>query len=1199
MLTSLVFYPSLGYNLIRNYVQPNRWAWYNRVDDTLIIGAMPFKSMKDELVQKENVGGVVCCTEEFELKAAYKSMQKEDWKEEGVEFFAVPMKDFTGSAPRPQIHEAVQFMENVAAKGKTVYVHCKPIMHTNTKNFIQMCCLPFALLTNLSLFILILTRSPPKLGNYKYLMAFFSFVSSGFSALGALVNPHLISTADCFVVASKVQFEDAQVDRVILYYGCAACGIIMSMFVVHFIYRFFAVQRRGNLKYFEKWWFPCWIAVPLITGFVWAQINFIFMHEDKETSDYIREIVENQYSTDMNHIVYNGMTYYHKNWELNWNGLYGVIILGSIMTICFVLILYFGTLTYYRIKHLIIYGMSEFTKRLQKQLYYALVLQLIMKSNTKNFIQMCCLPFALLTNLSLFILILTRSPPKLGNYKYLMAFFSFVSSGFSTLGALVNPHLISTVDCFVVATKVKLVDTQVDRVILYYSCGSCGIVMSMFVVHFIYRFFAVERRGNLKYFEKWWFPCWVAVPVVTGFVWAQTIFIFTHEDEETSEYIRETVKNLLSVDMNNVVYAGMIYYHKNSDLNWNGVYGVAILGSTMTICLLLILYYGTLTYYRIKLLILHGMSEFTKRLQKQLYYALVLQTETSYAHREATLGPVPSEVLDQVSPRGYPVASGRTIRQRLNDALLFGKRPVKMPYISDRNRAARVAWARAHLNWTQSQWERFCRVMRASSCYLVQMEFHISHGLGPLHRIRGNMDRFVYEQILQNVMLPFARASLWVRYSFQQDNDPKHTSNHIKLIMQTSTKNFIQMCCLPFALLTNISLFILILTRSPPKLGNYKYLMAFFSFVSTGFSAVGALVNPHLISTADCFVVAAKVQFEDAQVDRMILCESVPNNMHADTTKFLQVCCLPFALLTNLSLICLILTRSPKKLGSYKYLMVFFSFASSGYSIQEAFINPHLISTSDCFLAAAKVQFGDADIICLLLILYFGTLTYYRIKLLILHGMSEFTKRLQKQLYYALVLQTIIPIFFLILPLTFFFFLPFFNLGSQLAADVATLCIAIYPIIDPLPVIFVIDNYRSAIFELFGVKPEQQQNVVNFQTTSSILLANAMIGFERINDCEEDYGIIEDEEVAENSPIDSDLGPNYEMGDLNNVEEDDMEFEEFGSSLPGPSFSFGAGDSNDATPNKILRSQQRISKRVVKSDISAPATRRRRVNKEN
>uniref|UniRef100_A0A8R1DZK9 BHLH domain-containing protein n=1 Tax=Caenorhabditis japonica TaxID=281687 RepID=A0A8R1DZK9_CAEJA len=60
------------------------------------------------------------------------------------------------------------------------------------------------------------------------------------------------------------------------------------------------------------------------------------------------------------------------------------------------------------------------------------------------------------------------------------------------------------------------------------------------------------------------------------------------------------------------------------------------------------------------------------------------------------------EVLDHVSPRGSPVASVRTIRRRLNDAGMFGRRPVKKPYISDRNRAARVAWARAHLNWTQT-----------------------------------------------------------------------------------------------------------------------------------------------------------------------------------------------------------------------------------------------------------------------------------------------------------------------------------------------------------------------------------------------------------------------------------------------------------------------------------------------------------------
>lgn len=58
-----MFYPSLGYNIIRNYLQAAKWPWYSRIDDVVIQGALPFRSMVDELKNKENVGGVVCCTE--------------------------------------------------------------------------------------------------------------------------------------------------------------------------------------------------------------------------------------------------------------------------------------------------------------------------------------------------------------------------------------------------------------------------------------------------------------------------------------------------------------------------------------------------------------------------------------------------------------------------------------------------------------------------------------------------------------------------------------------------------------------------------------------------------------------------------------------------------------------------------------------------------------------------------------------------------------------------------------------------------------------------------------------------------------------------------------------------------------------------------------------------------------------------------
>jgi atypical dual specificity phosphatase len=53
------FYPTLAYNLLRNYIQPVKWSWYSRVNDSLILGAIPFTSMLDVLKNEERVGGVV------------------------------------------------------------------------------------------------------------------------------------------------------------------------------------------------------------------------------------------------------------------------------------------------------------------------------------------------------------------------------------------------------------------------------------------------------------------------------------------------------------------------------------------------------------------------------------------------------------------------------------------------------------------------------------------------------------------------------------------------------------------------------------------------------------------------------------------------------------------------------------------------------------------------------------------------------------------------------------------------------------------------------------------------------------------------------------------------------------------------------------------------------------------------------------
>ncbi|CAD6193756.1 unnamed protein product [Caenorhabditis auriculariae] len=135
-----------------------------------------------------------------------------------------------------------------------------------------------------------------------------------------------------------------------------------------------------------------------------------------------------------------------------------------------------------------------------------------------------------------------------------------------------------------------------------------------------------------------------------------------------------------------------------------------------------------------------------------------------------------------------------TVKRRLNAAGIMGRRPVKKPLISEKNRAARVKWAKEHLNWTRQDWNQILWsdeskfllfgsdgiqwVRRPIGFCMVWGAFSGS-GIGPLHRVNGIMDKHVYKDILQNQMLPHLRA-MGRGSVYQQDNDPKHTSLFVK-----------------------------------------------------------------------------------------------------------------------------------------------------------------------------------------------------------------------------------------------------------------------------------------------------------------------------------------------------------------------------------------------------------------------------------
>lgn len=59
----------------------------------------------------------------------------------------------------------------------------------------------------------------------------------------------------------------------------------------------------------------------------------------------------------------------------------------------------------------------------------------------------------------------------------------------------------------------------------------------------------------------------------------------------------------------------------------------------------------------------------------------------------------------------------------------------------------------------------------------------LAMGSGPIHKINGIMDRFMYKDIVENVMLPHTEEEMPLKLSFQHDNDPKHIEKCIRVAL--------------------------------------------------------------------------------------------------------------------------------------------------------------------------------------------------------------------------------------------------------------------------------------------------------------------------------------------------------------------------------------------------------------------------------
>ena len=168
-----------------------------------------------------------------------------------------------------------------------------------------------------------------------------------------------------------------------------------------------------------------------------------------------------------------------------------------------------------------------------------------------------------------------------------------------------------------------------------------------------------------------------------------------------------------------------------------------------------------------------------------------------------------STTSKEVSARLKPtVVSDKTVRRRIAELTdLKSTFKVKKPFIRAKNRKARVRWCMDRLHYTIEQWSNFLwsdespfalRFCQKTRCWRRSSErnctFAITgsvkhddkimvwgcfaaHGVGELVLIDGIMDQYQYIDIVRTAVRRSADLLFQGRnWTFQQDNDPKHTA---------------------------------------------------------------------------------------------------------------------------------------------------------------------------------------------------------------------------------------------------------------------------------------------------------------------------------------------------------------------------------------------------------------------------------------
>ncbi|KAF1750602.1 hypothetical protein GCK72_017153 [Caenorhabditis remanei] len=228
-------------------------------------------------------------------------------------------------------------------------------------------------------------------------------------------------------------------------------------------------------------------------------------------------------------------------------------------------------------------------------------------------------------NLFLIYLICTRSPKKIGNYKYLMIYVSFYEILFSVIAIVTEPllHSFTTRVIVIVKAKGSMFSREICSIL---DCRSLLAWPATSLPSIVYYF-----RKARRVFDGMRIIFWLLIPQVYGVVWLVTYYLVFRETPEYTQFIRKAILENLDIDVDDVVYVGPYYYMEDKDgihdLDWTAFWSMAIVWFLIMSSAFTVFICGYGCYVKIVIgLATSTNSSQTKSIQNQLFYALVIQS---------------------------------------------------------------------------------------------------------------------------------------------------------------------------------------------------------------------------------------------------------------------------------------------------------------------------------------------------------------------------------------------------------------------------------------------------------------------------------------------------------------------------------------------------------------------------------------------